>query len=59
MITLCVFEKGRFSSHSGKILIIMPQKFIKFGPARDSSVKNVMFMYSLWKQKEARLEKQD
>ena len=37
----------------------MPQKFIKFGPARDSSVKNVMFMYSLWKQKGARLEKQD
>ena len=53
--SLCVYLK----KEEGKILITTPQKFIKFGPVRDSSVKNGMFMYSLWKQKETSLEKHE
>ena len=53
--SLCVYLK----KEEGKILIPVPQKFIKFGSVRDSSVKNGMFMYSLWKQKETSLEKQE
>ena len=49
--SLCVYLK----KEEGKILITIPQKFIKFGSVRDSSVKNGMFMYSLWKQKETRV----
>ena len=53
--SLCVYLK----KEEGEVLPTMPQKLIKFGPLRDSSVKNVMFMYNLWKRKETSLQKQN
>lgn len=40
-----------WKKEGGEGLAIIPQKLIMFGPLQDSSVKNVTFMYSLWKQK--------